>query len=167
MKAEHTVNLGITVKVELSDTTINLINRLLNSLEDKIISNNEKENKIVKHFRNALEIIEEEEAEAKEKEIVLKQISNELAEVKKNEEKKIIKEIAEEVRVNKLTDEKTTETEETEVSLEQLRAGLSDIREKCGKDLIKELLEYVGANKLSDVKKEDYGKLMKKIKEVK
>lgn len=63
--------------------------------------------------------------------------------------------------------EKTAETEETEVSLEQLRAGLSEIREKGGKDLIKELLEYVGANKLSDVKKEDYGKLMKKIKEVK
>lgn len=63
--------------------------------------------------------------------------------------------------------EKTAKTEETEVSLEQLRAGLSEIREKGGKDLIKELLEYVGANKLSDVKKEDYGKLMKKIKEVK
>lgn len=60
-----------------------------------------------------------------------------------------------------------SERKKREVSLKQLRVELSEVREKGGKKLIKELLECIGANKLSDVRKEDYGKLMKKIKEVK
>lgn len=123
MKTEHIIKLGIIVKAELGDATIDIIDRLLKILENKVVEKPAKEKK---------DSEEVPKSEVPEKEI-----------------------------------EKTVETEETEVSLEQLRAELSKIREKGGKDLIKELLEYVGANKLSDVKKDDYGKLMKKIKEVK
>lgn len=96
--------------------------------------------------------------------ILENKVTEEPTKEKKNNEE-VTKAKAPEEEIEKTVE--TVETEETEVSLEQLRAELSKIREKGGKDLIKELLEYVGANKLSDVKKDDYGKLMKKIKEVK
>lgn len=128
--SEYLANLSVTVKVEFGDTTIDIMNRLLNALESKNFN---------------------------------------IKEVCKENKENVVSKTKEENKVDK-QDEKVSETieaSETEISLEQLRDELSKIREKGGKELIKKLLEYVGVNKLSDVKKEDYSKLMNKIKEVK
>lgn len=64
--------------------------------------------------------------------------------------------------------EKSEETDIEELpTLEELRAELAALRETKGKELVQEILVSVGVKRLSDAKKEDYGKLMKTIKEVK